>query len=82
MPERETVYQLNPAIPDDDFRIIARKRLVTQDQEFQDKWHPLIDDIDPRGRLMGYTAVWTAMEVRENWQSAIAKNSQPDRGGV
>jgi hypothetical protein len=64
-------YELDPAISEDDFRVIARERLARQDQDFQDTWLPAINDNDPYGRLMAYTAVWTAMQVGERWQQKI-----------
>jgi hypothetical protein len=66
------IYELDPVINETDFRHVARMRLSTQDEEFQKRWLKLINDTDPRGRVYGYTAVWTAMIVHEAWERTKA----------
>lgn len=64
-----TNYQLDDSLPEDDFRSLARQRLNRQVDNSKEVWLPLIDDSSALGRLLGYTAVWTAMIVHENHQA-------------
>ncbi len=51
------------------FREEAMKRLLEEHKDMQteqvEQWLDLLNDSDPRGRLMAATAVHTMMEVRE-----------------